>query len=413
MSGTTGIRIHKRIVVSTVRRAGGRRRGSRVTAGIASGGRVRRRGGLSGTGYTVRAVTRFSGRNSRILDIRTTVRGVAGVACRVSGVPACVCGVAGVACRVSGVPACVCGVAGVACRVGGVPACVCGVAGATCRVGGVSACVCGVAGATSRVSGVPACVCSVAGATSRVSGVAARVCSVAGATSRVSGVAARVRGVASATSRIGGTADTMGSTTCTVRGMACTAGEATATGRCVSCTARTAGDTAAARSGVRGVASATGSIGGPADCVCGVAGIPEGPTRPRCAAYVTDPVQGASHAVGGMSGVVSVVGCSGQVLCGVRQIRDVRGGIQTVGAQLADHVLAELRQRTNIVGANRQDSLDDLFADAKGASRAGQGLLTGRHASTTAHGHNRHDHVGQKVANGAGGIIGPRIPVQQ
>ena len=379
VSGTTGIRIHKRIVVSTVRRAGGRRRGSRVTAGIASGGRMRRRGGLSGTGYTVRAVTRISGRKSRILDIPATVRGVAGVACRVGGVPACVCGVAGVACCVGGVPAGVCGVAGVACCVGGVAACVCGVAGAT----------------------------------SRVSGVAARVCSVAGVACCVGGVAARVRGVASATSRIGGTADTMGSTTCTVRGMACTAGEATATGRCVSCTARTAGDTAAARSGVRGVASATGSIGGPADCVCGVAGIPEGPTRPRCAAYVTDPVQGASHAVGGMSGVVSVVGCSGQVLCGVRQIRDVRGGIQTVGAQLADHVLAELRQRTNIVGANRQDSLDDLFADAKGASRAGQGLLTGRHASTTAHGHNRHDHVGQKVANGAGGIIGPRIPVQQ
>ena len=79
MSGTTGIRIHKRIVVSTVRRAGGRRRGSRVTAGIASGGRVRRCRRLSGTGYTVRAVSRIRGRKSRVLGICTTVRGVAGV----------------------------------------------------------------------------------------------------------------------------------------------------------------------------------------------------------------------------------------------------------------------------------------------------------------------------------------------
>lgn len=79
MSGTTGIRIHKRIVVSTVRRAGGRRRGSRVTAGIASGGHVRRCRGLGRTGYTVRAVARISGRKSRILDIRPTVRGVADV----------------------------------------------------------------------------------------------------------------------------------------------------------------------------------------------------------------------------------------------------------------------------------------------------------------------------------------------
>ena len=362
MSGTTGIRIHKRIVVSTVRRVGGRRRGSRVTAGIASGGRVRRRGGLSGTGYTVRAVTRFSGRKSRILDIPATVRGVAGVACCVGGVAACVCGVAGVACCVSSVAACVCGVAGVACCVSSVAACVCGVAGATCCVGSV---------------------------------------------------AARVRGMASATSRIGGTANTMGSTASTVRGMARTAGEATATGCGVSCTARTAGDTAAASSGVRGVAGATSRIGGPADCMCGVAGIPEGPTRPRCAAHVTDPIQGASHAVGGVTQVVGVVGCSGQVLCGVRQIRDVRSGIQTVGAELADHVLAELSQGTNIVGVNRQDRLNDLFADAKSASRTGQGLLTGRHASTTAHGHNRHDHVGQEVTNGARGIIGPRIPVQQ
>ena len=379
MSGTTGIRIHKRIVVSTVRRAGGRRRGSRVTAGIASGGRVRRRGGLSGTGYTVRAVTRISGRKSRVLDIPATVRGVAGVACGVGGVAACVCGVAGVACGVGGVSACVCGVAGATSRVSGVPACVCGVAGVACCVGSVAACVRGVAGVACGVGSVSAC----------------------------------VRGVAGATSRIGGTADTMGTTTCTVRGMARTAGEATATGCGVSCTARTAGDTAAASSGVRGVAGATSRIGCPADCVRGVAGIPEGPTRPRCAAHVTDPIQGASHAVGGVTQVVGVVGCSGQVLCGVRQLRDVRRGIQTVGAELTDHVLAELSQRTNIVGVNRQDRLNDLFADAKSASRTSQGLLTGRHASTTAHGHNRHDHVGQEVANGARGIIGPRIPVQQ
>ena len=255
---------------------------------------------------------------------------------------------------------------------------------------------CGVAGVACCVGGVPACVCGVAGATSRAGS-----------------VAARVRGVARATRCIGGTANTMGSATCTVRGMACTAGEATATRRGVSCTARAAGDTAAASSGVRGVAGATSRIGGPADCVCGVAGIPEGPTRPRCAAHVTDPIQGASHAVGGVTQVVGVVGCSGQVLCGVRQLRDVRRSIQTVGAQLADHVLAELSQRTNIVGVNRQDRLDDLFADAKSASRTSQGLLTGRHASTTAHGHNRHDHVGQEMSNGARGIIGPRIPVQQ
>ena len=286
--------------------------------------------------------------------------------------------------------------AGVACCVGGVPAGVCGVAGVACCVGGVPACVCGVAGAASCVGGVPA-----------------RVCGVAGAASCVGGVAARVRGVARATSRIGGTADTMGSATCTVRGMARATGEATATGCGVSCTARAAGDTAAASSGVRGVAGATSRIGGPADCVCGVAGIPEGPTRPRCAAHVTDPIQGASHAVGGVTQVVGVVGCSGQVLCGVRQIRDVRRSIQTVGAELTDHVLAELSQRTNIVGVNRQDRLNDLFADAKSASRTSQGLLTGRHASTTAHGHNRHDHVGQEVTNGARGIIGPRIPVQQ
>ena len=174
--------------------------------------------------------------------------------------------------------------------------------------------------------------------------------------------------------------------------------------------ARAAGDATATGSGVAG---ATGSIGGPAGGVRGVARVPEGPASPRGAAGVSDPVQGASHAVGGMSGIVGVVGCSGQVLCGVRQIRDVRGGIQTVGAQLADHVLAELSQGTNIVGVNRQDSLKNLFTDAQGTSRTGQGLLTGRHASTTAHGHNRHDHVGQEVTDGARGIIGPRVPVQQ
>ena len=254
----------------------------------------------------------------------------------------------------------------------------------------------GVAGVACCVGGVPACVRGVAGATSRAGSVPASVRGVARATSRAGSVPARVRSMARATRCIGGTADTMGSATCTVRSMA-----------------RTAGDTAAASSGVRGVAGATSRIGGPADCVCGVAGIPEGPTRPRCAAHVTDPIQGASHAVGGVTQVVGVVGCSGQVLCGVRQIRDVRRSIQTVGAELTDHVLAELSQRTNIVGVNRQDRLNDLFADAKSASRTSQGLLTGRHASTTAHGHNRHDHVGQEVTNGARGIIGPRIPVQQ
>ena len=204
----------------------------------------------------------------------------------------------------------------------------------------------------------------------------------AGVTCSICGVAASVSGVAGATG--------------TVCGMARTAGEATTSG-----------------SGVCGVAGATGSIGGPAGGVRGVARVPEGPASPRGAAGVSDPVQGASHAVGGMSGIVSVVGCSGQVLCGVRQIRDVRRGIQTAGAQLTDHVLTELSQGTNIVGVNRQDSLKNLFTDAKSTSSAGQRLLTGRHASTTAHGHNRHDHVGQEVTNGARGIIGPRIPVQQ
>ena len=316
VGGTAGIRIHERVVVSAVRRAGGSVRGSRMPGGasIAGCGRMRRRGGLSRTRHTVGAVARIRGRKSRILDIRTTVRGVAGVACSVCGVAASVSGVAGVACSVCG-------------------------------------------------------------------------------------VAASVSGVAGATG--------------TVCGMARATGEATATRSCMACTARTAGDTATARSGVRRVAGATSSIGGPADCVCRVAGIPEGPTRPRCAAHVTDPVQGASHAVDGMSGVVSVVGCSGQVLCGVRQIHDIRRGIQTAGAQLADHVHAELGQGADVVGVNRQDRLDDLFTDAESTSSAGQGLLAGGHAGAATHRRNREDHVGQEVTDGAPGIVGPRIPVDQ
>ena len=272
VGGAASIRIHERVVVSAVRRAGGSVRGSCVPGGtgIASCGRMRRRGGLSRTRHTVRAVAWIRGRKSRILDIRTTVRGVAGVAC---------------------------------------------------SVGCVAASVCGVAGATGSIGGPAGC--------------------------------------------------------------------------------------------VRGVAGATGSIGGPAGCVRGVARVPEGPASPRGAAGVRGPVQGASHAVGGVTQVVGVVGGSGQVLCGVRQIRDVRGGIQTAGAQLTDHVLTELGQGTNIVGANRQNSLENLFTDAKSTSSAGQRLLAGRHAGAATHGHNRHDHVGQEVTNGARGIIGPRIPVQQ
>ena len=277
-------------------------------AGIASCGRMRRRGGLSCTRHTVRAVAWIRGRKSGILDIRSTVRGVAGVACGVCGVAACVCGVAG------------------------------------------------------------------------------------------------------ATSRIGGTADTVRSAASTVCGMARTAGDATAAGRGM---ARTAGDTSAAGRGVRGVAGATGSIGGPAGGVCGVAGVPDSPASPRGSASVGGPVQGASHAVGGVTQVVDVVGCSGQVLCGVRQIRDVRGGIQTAGAELADHVLAELSQGTNIVGANRQNGLENLFTDAQGASAASQGLLASGHAGAATHRRNCNDHVGQEVTNGACGIIGPRVPVQQ
>ena len=81
VGGAASIRIHERVVVSAVRRAGGSVRGSRVPAGasIASCGRMRRRGGLSRTRHTVGAVARIRGRKSRILDIRTTVRGMAGV----------------------------------------------------------------------------------------------------------------------------------------------------------------------------------------------------------------------------------------------------------------------------------------------------------------------------------------------
>ena len=294
VGGAASIRIHKRIVVSTVRRAGGRRRGSRVSAGIARGGRMRCRGGLSRTRHTVGAVARISWRKTRILDIRTTVRGVAGVACSVCG------------------------------------------------------------------------------------------------------VAASVSGVAGATG--------------TVCGMARATGEATATRSCMACTARTAGDTATARSGVRRVAGATGSIGGPANCVRGVASVPDSRASPRGAAGVSGPVQGASHAVGSVTQVVGVVGGSDQVLCGVRQIR---GRIDAAGAQLADHVHAELGQGADVVGVNRQDRLDDLFTDAESTSSAGQGLLAGRHAGAATHGRKCKDHVGQEVANGASGIVGPRIPVDQ
>ena len=302
VGGAASIRIHERVVVSAVRRAGGGVRGSRMPAGagIASCGRMRRRGGLSRTRHTVGAVAWIRGRKSRILDIRTTVRGVAGVARGVCGVAACVCGVAGVACGVCG----------------------------------VAASVCGVAGATGTVCGM-----------------------------------ARA--------------------------------------------ARTAGDTTAAGSTVCGVAGATGSIGSPAGCVRGVASVPDSRASPRGAACVAGPVQGASHAAGGVSGVVSVVGCSGQVLCGVCQIREVRGRIDAAGAQLTDQVLAELSQGADVVGANRQDRLEDLFTDAQRTSRAGQGLLASGHAGAATHGRKCKDHVGQEVANGAPGIIGPRIPVNQ
>ena len=104
VGGAASIRIHERVVVSAVRRAEGGVRGSRMPAGagIASCGRMRRRGGLSRTRHTVRAVAWIRGRKSRILDIRTTVCGVAGVACGVCGVAACVCGVAGATGRIGG-----------------------------------------------------------------------------------------------------------------------------------------------------------------------------------------------------------------------------------------------------------------------------------------------------------------------
>ena len=347
VGGAASIRIHKRIVVSTVRRAGGSVRGSRMPGGasIAGCGGMRRRGGLSRTRHTVGAVARIRGRKSRILDIRTTVRGMAGVARSICGVAACVRGVAGVARGVCGVAASVCGVAGVTSSVSGVAASVSGVAGVACSVCGVAASVSGVAGATG-----------------------------------------------------------------TVCGMARATGEATATRSCMACTARTAGDTATARSGVRRVAGATGSIGGPANCVRGVASVPDSRASPRGAAGVSGPVQGASHAVGSVTQVVGVVGGSDQVLCGVRQIR---GRIDAAGAQLADHVHAELGQGADVVGVNRQDRLDDLFTDAESTSSAGQGLLAGRHAGAATHGRKCKDHVGQEVANGASGIVGPRIPVDQ
>ena len=350
VGGAAGIRIHERVVVSAVRRAGGSVRGSRVPAGagIASCGRMRRRVGLSRTRHTVGAVARIRGWKSRILDIRTTVRGMAGVTCSVG----CI------ACSVRGM-------AGVTCRVCGVAASVCGVAGTTCRISGVTASVSGVAGTTGSICGVTASVSGMAGTTSSISGVTASVCGMAGATG-------------------------------TVCGMARTAGDAT-TGSCVS-----------------GVASTTSSIGGPAGCVRCVARVPDSPASPRgCAAGVGGPVQGASHAVGGVTQVVGVVGGLSHALRGVCQIREVSGRIDAAGAQLADQVLAELGQGADVVGANRQDRLEDLFADAKSTSSAGQRLLAGGHAGAATHRRNRDGNVGQEVANGAPEIVGPRIPVDQ
>ena len=310
---------------------------------------MRRRVGLSGTGHTVGAVARIRGRKSRILDIPATVRGVAGVACGVGCVAASVCGVAGVACSVCGVAASVSGVAGVTCRISGVAASVSGVAGATCRVSGVAASVSGVASTTSSISGVTASVSGMAGATG------------------------------------------------TVCGMARAAGDATATG-----------------SGVCGVAGASGSIGCPAGCMRCVARVPDSPASPRgSAAGVSGPVQGASHAVGGVTQVVGVVGGLSHALRGVCQIREIRGRIDAAGAQLADQVLAELGQGADVVGANRQDRLEDLFADAKSTSSAGQGLLAGGHAGAATHRRKCDGNVGQEVANGACRIVGPRIPVDQ
>ena len=182
----------------------------------------------------------------------------------------------------------------------------------------------------------------------------------------------------------------------------------------MACTARTAGDATATGSGVCGVAGATGSIGCPASCVRCVARVPDSRASPRgSAAGVGGPVQGASHAVGGVTQVVGVVGGLSHALRGVCQIREVRGRIQTAGGELADQVLAELGQGADVVGANRQNSLEDLFTDAKSTSSAGQRLLAGGHAGAATHRRNCNDHVGQKVTNGAPGIVGPRIPVDQ
>ena len=282
VGGAAGIRIHERVVVRAVRRAGCSVCGSCMAAGasIACCGRMRRRGGLGCTGHTVGAVSRISGRKSRIRDIRTTVRGVAGVAC---------------------------------------------------GIGGVAASVCGVAGASG-----------------------------------------------------------------TVCGMVCAAGDTSTSGSCVC-----------------GVAGVAGGIGCPSGCVHGAAGVPDSSASPRGAAGVSGPVQGASHAVGGVSGVVGVVGGFSRALCGVCQIREVRGRVHTAGGELADQVLAELGQGADVVGADGQDSLEDLFTDAQSASGAGQGLLAGRHAGAATHRRNCEDHVGQEVTNGAPGIVGPRIPVDQ
>ena len=201
-------------------------------------------------------------------------------------------------------------------------------------------------------------------------------------TSSISGVTASMSGMAGATG--------------TVCGMARTAGDATTSGSCVC-----------------GVAGATGSIGCPAGCMRCVAGVPDSRASPRCAAGVGGPVQGASHAVGGVTQVVGVVGGLSHALRGVCQIREVSGRIDAAGAQLTDQVLAELGQGADVVGANRQNSLEDLFADAKSTSSAGQRLLAGRHAGAATHRRNRDGHVGQEVANGAPGIVGPRIPVDQ
>ena len=66
VGGAAGIRIHERVVVSAVRRAGSSVRGSRVPGGasIAGCGRMRRRGGLSRTRHAVGAVAWIRGRKS-------------------------------------------------------------------------------------------------------------------------------------------------------------------------------------------------------------------------------------------------------------------------------------------------------------------------------------------------------------